>query len=328
MINNSYDGDYDFLVREIIIALRGDLSQRSLSKKLGFTFNQVGKWESGFTHVKWDDFLNLCLQLNLPVENSFRLLFFGNYEKFSVTSSLLGLDKFLGLSSNLDYSENKELKKWISGTVVPHFSSVLRALDTRPSVLIGWLSFFLDVSKVTSLKKSYGEFLLRIDTVLSEPNCVYVNAALQLRFYKDLESHDEVLLASHAACSVSELRKTLILMKNQGIISFDGRKYIACPFDFSFSSLPMLKLRSLIKHTTDLAAKRYSLIPAKVNPIKTPNLSVSSVRVTAMSATASRKAGDLIAKFHNEMANIVKEDHLPKDNVQICIVHSFASNIE
>jgi transcriptional regulator with XRE-family HTH domain len=328
MINNSYKGDYDFLVREIIIVLRGKISQRSLSKKLGFSFNQVGKWESGFTNIKWDDFLNLCLHLNLPIENSFQLLFYYSFEKFNIKSSLVCLEKFLGLSSNSEYIENKEIKKWISGKVAPHFSSILRAFDTRPSMLIGWLSFFLDCSKIYSLKKSYEEFLLRIDTVLNDPNCVYVNAALQLRFYKDLKFHDDKLLASHAACSVSELRKTLALLNEHGIISFDGKKYIACAFDFSFSALPMLKLRSLTKYTTELAAHRYSLIPAKVNPVRTPNLSVSSVRVTAMSSSASRQVAELIAKFHNEMANIVKEDRLPKDNVQIFILHSFASNIE
>jgi transcriptional regulator with XRE-family HTH domain len=327
MSNTQASIDFEQLAQEIFCHLRGDLTQRQFSEKLGFSFNQVGKWEAGVTRLKWEDFLHLCKVTQLPIENSFHQFFWIFEDEINVINTVQILEKCLALSSTSEFTDRGLVKKWLSGHLAPDFSKILRAFDTRPSMLLGWLSFFLDCNQIPSLKGHYENFLTRLESVLHDPNCVYVNAALHLRFYRESSVHDEVLLAEHAACSVKELRHTLSLLKSKDIIRFDGVKYYPCPFDFSFSALPSAKLRGLTKYTTDLAANRYRTTPILKDPLKTPNYSMSSVRVVAMSATASRKVSDLIIKFHNEVGEILKEDKLPSDNVQIILLHSFASNI-
>jgi transcriptional regulator with XRE-family HTH domain len=319
--------DYQILSQEIVRYLRGKINQRVFSKKLGYSFNQVGKWESGVTQIKWHDFLILADFLKLPIEKSFRMLFSSATEKFNYKNSLTILDRHLVLRSNVDYPEHKHVIKWIKGTSQPHFASILQALDTRPSMLMGWLSYFADCRQVPCLLEKQDLFMARIEAVLKDPNCVYVNSALHLRPYYELKEHDENLLAQHAACTIDQLRKTLKSMLDAKIIRFDGKKYLPCPFDFSFSALPLAKLRPLTKYTTQLAADAYPSVPVQIDTDITKTLSLSSVRVVAMSPSASRRVGDLITQFHNQMAEIVKEDHLPKENVQILILHSFASNL-
>lgn len=312
---------------QILKSLRGNLSQRELSQKLGYSFNQVGKWESGATLIKWSDFFKLSDVLELPLEKSFRSIFTAASETFNERNSIRILDTHLVLRDSQIFVEYKSVSKWINGSSSPHFISILNAFNTRPGMLIGWLSYLLDCSQISELKDHYEDFLLRIETVYNDPNCVYVNAALQVRAYQDLMEHDDVVLATQAACTVSELKKTLQLLMKANIITWNGKKYEPCPFDFSFSNLPIARLRTFTKYSTQLAAEMYPTMPVKIDPIKTKNQSVSSVRVVAMSPSASRQVASLIAKFHNEISEIVKQDQLPKENVQILLLHSFASNI-
>ncbi len=42
---------------------------------------------------------------------------------------------------------------------------------------------------------------------------------------------------------------------------------------------------------------------------------------------AARKVGELVARFHSEVADVVGNDSGEKQNVQIILLHSFASNL-
>ena len=90
--------NYQQLAEQIVRHLRGDITQRQLSANLGFTFNQVGKWESGATQIKWDDFLYLCKILEVPIEKYFRNTFWMIDTEFNALSTIISLDNNLGLS--------------------------------------------------------------------------------------------------------------------------------------------------------------------------------------------------------------------------------------
>lgn len=319
--------NYEILSIEILILLRGDRSQREFSHLLGYSFNQVGKWESGVTKFKWSDFVDMALILKLPIETSFRQLFWSSEGSITPKNTLKILEAGLNLQEALDFKNKYMIKKWIAGTSSPSLSQVLETIDTRPAVLIGWLSYFIDCSQLNSLKKAYLAFELRLKMISDDPNCVFVNAALKLDLYKKFPKHNEEFLAENAACSIKELRKTISTLKKLDIITFDGSFYSPSPFDFSFSRLPIAKIRNVTKYATDLAAKKYPVKPIVIDRKKTPNKSISSYRVAAMSEEASIKVNDLVSKFHNDVADIVDKDYFSKTNVQIIVMHSFASNI-
>jgi hypothetical protein len=46
-----------------------------------------------------------------------------------------------------------------------------------------------------------------------------------------------------------------------------------------------------------------------------------------MSSEASKAVMDLMVKFHNDVAQVLKSDRGPKDHVRLMILHSFVSNI-
>lgn len=320
--------NYQKLAEELIIYLRGKRKQRELSSNLGFSFNQVGKWESGVTQIKWTHFTQLCLYLKIPIYDHIQYFFWTLNDDYSTASCLRAIDKSIQLQKSSDKDNSKLLKKWLGKKLEPDLSEVLKIIDSHPGVLIGWLGRFLDCSKIETLKLAFDRLQVASEAIMDNPLSVYVNAALQLEAYKKSPTHDEKFLAEHATCTTQELRTLLSKMLKAGIIHFDGKKYLSRSsqfFSFSFSQNP--NLRGLTKYTTDLASQRYSLIPATRPDPRKFNYSAGSVRVAALSEKMATQVGELVKEFHGRMADLLKQDNEPKTNVQVILIHSFASNI-
>lgn len=321
--------NYSHLAIEILKSLRGDLSQRDLSSRLGFSFNQVGKWESGVTQIKWEDFIHVCEILQLPIEQHFRKLFWTFEGEFNPSHALTVFTENINLNLQKKKKYQLMFKKWAVGDIHPDLAEVLEIIDLAPSILVAFLSPFIDCSKITSLTARYAQYSTQLELVAQDPLCVFVNAALQLKEYQSLLKHDDYILAYHATCSVAHLQRVLRLMTTYGIISFDGKKYLPNAFDFSFSAVPDIKLRGLTKYVTDLASTRYTTQPVRGTPgALERNPSVSSVRVNALSKEAAKKVMDLVHDFHTKVTQVVQEDKgQNKNNVQVVLIHSFASTV-
>ena len=320
--------DYYLLTREFIKELRGNHSQRELSELLELSYNKVGKWESGVTQVKWTDFLKILKALNYSIEETLKIIFYNFKGNYNPSEILSYLEAFLALQSINNDLIKKLLKKWKRNNVSPDLAEVLIVLDFRPSMLIGFLSFFIDCSKIQTIKKSYDKFIEHLNMLSEDPNVIYVNEALKVKEYRDLEKHDSKLLARHSSCSLEDLKKTLEQQVKIGYIVFDGKKYYPAPFDYSFSTLSTPKIRKFNKYTFDLVAQKYPLDRNSCLPGHIFNSSVSSNRVVALSRDASLKINQLVTKFHNEVGEIVKKDDLEKENVQIVSLASVVSAIE
>lgn len=322
---------YQKISQEILISLRGSKTQRQLSEELGFSFNQVGKWESGVTRLKWDEFIYICQKLGLNLEDSISFFCCGAPSFAEDATNEHYWLKTLQLISTLTDQESlpwpkRTIKRWQNGDTAPSLADVLRMLNSRPSLMIGWLAQLIDCSKIPSLSQAYEELVKRIDLVLEDPICVYVNAALQLEVYRQLPVHDEVLLSHHSTCSVEHLRELLQKMLLNDIITFKNGKYYPCPFDFSFSTSRNPKIRTLTHYTTSLAASRYPLLPKQQKPNLILNHARGSVRVCAISKKASAEIQNLIMKFHSDVANVVAHDNDTKTGVQVVLAHTFPSN--
>lgn len=320
------DLEFQRLAEEILITLRGEFSQRELSEKLGFTFNQVGKWESGATKIKWDDFFHLAEALRLPLEENFRRLFYPVFEgEFTPPRAFERITQ--STTAKLSLWPAATLRRWLKGESSPLFADVLRVLGSSPGVLFAWLETLVDCTKIPSLREDYVAFQARLELVTSDPTCVYINAALKVQGYKDSPTHDEMLLAEHAACTVEHLRETLRAMVQHGVIRIEHGKYLPCPFDFSFGASRAYKARSLMKSSLNLLASRYSPLPAHVTSNYFANPSMGSIRVVALSKSMALKIAAEITAFNAKIAALVAADTEPKDAVQVIMLNSVPSNI-
>lgn len=320
--------DYQLLAQEILRTIRKDHSQRELSQKLGYSFNQVGKWESGATQIKMDDFILFSQSLNIEIEKHFRSSYSFFNPEFSVPTLIQTLDITINFNTILDKNFHRTLLKWKNGTTVPDFAEILKLMGRSSPTLLGWLALFLDCESIPILREPHQALLKNIDVILTDPVVGYINAALQLSEYKNLETYNEVFLAEHSACTINQLRSGLELLLKQGMITFENNKYHPCPFDFSFPGMRNPKLRNLTKHTLHLAHERYPSSDYVKKSDKDYGPSMGAVRVTAVSNQAAEKIAEMISNFHNAIGEVVRLDKKnPKEHVQIIILQSIPSNI-
>jgi transcriptional regulator with XRE-family HTH domain len=320
------DVDFTLLAIEIIRALRGKVSQRELSQLLGYSFNQVGKWENGSTQIKYVDFFRICLLLNVPLEHAFRQTFSTLPSNFDLHSTLVAIDKEINPLFLHDRKYQAKVKSWISNKTSPDFSEILKLIGQQSNILLAWLSHLLPMEKITLLKEHYKNFM-SLAEILSDPLVVYINAALHLHDYQKMTEHSDLYISKHAACTVEEVKETLKRLTAKRIITYKNHKYYPYPQHFNVAGLKNFKYRGLTYQTSLLAARRYPSLHAKLDrsAVKTPG--ISTVRVTAVSVKAAEKVQHLISQFVNEVTEILRQDTDPKDNVQAFILHFFPSNI-
>lgn len=212
----------------------------------------------------------------------------------------------------------------------PKLEDVFELIDSRPYILTGWISQFVDCKKILSMKSEFQKFERALAVVSNESLSGFVNAALQLQEYMDSPTHSNDILLDHVACSESELNRILSILQKNRIIEFNGKKYYPKFQSLSFSLLPNKNLRPLYQHVHSFIDSRFKSSPASSYPEsnkKTINFSMASVRIAPLSKRASKKAAELVSKFHHEMGKIVEEDSEPKTNVQVVLIHSVPTSI-
>lgn len=318
---------YQRVVQEILVQLRGSKTQRAFSQELGYTFNQVGKWESGATKLKWLDFVDLCKKIDLPLLDHCVFYFSRNYDEFSIENIAQHVLESYG---KVDLGHAKlvqRLERWSSGKVQMNLQDFLEALDSYPSSMFAWLSLFLDCENIPTIQDEYQNFVKCMEAVADNPTLIFINAALNVLHYQNLDQHDERVLARHACMQPKDLRDGLQKMVDLRIIKFDGRKYYPSPFDFSFSNLRHKRLRKFHKYSTMLAGLGYSLEPFAPKEYEQTNDSRTSTRVNAVSQDAAIKITELISQFHNDVTDVIQSDRGNKNNVQMIVLHSVASTL-
>lgn len=319
--------DYQTLAVEIIKHLRKEMSQRELSERLRYTFNQVGKWESGATQIKFCDFLDIANALNIPIEKHFRDSFWYIGDEFTTANFIKAMRFSLDLNTLQSKAFKKSHEKWLQGMAEPDFAEVLTMMGTAQGALISWLSRFVDCEEIPCLREIFRSYLRRIDTLIENPHVAFIAAALQLDAYKNLPRHDDAFLLEHAACTLDELRGGLRALVHSGLVGIQNKKYVPMSFDFSFPGVRNPKLRLLAKRALSLTAARYPLPETVLTDEGPNNTTMGSIRVTELSTEAAEQVAILIADLHNSISEIIRKDHGRKNNVQVIVMQSFPSNI-
>ena len=54
---------------QILDVLLKNRNLPSLSKKMGYNFNQLSRWQKNSKKLKWHEFVDLCYQLKIPLDS-------------------------------------------------------------------------------------------------------------------------------------------------------------------------------------------------------------------------------------------------------------------
>jgi transcriptional regulator with XRE-family HTH domain len=143
---------------EILKSLRGKRSARAFSKQLGFTSNQVGRWESRHARFTWHDFLYVCKKMNVPFPQYVEETWF-YFEPVTdvkkLTRFLLSGDNITSLSKAWGVSR-PTLNRWLKGKPSPPAGIILALIEEGPLSLDALVSKIVARSRQTAaLKKAF-----------------------------------------------------------------------------------------------------------------------------------------------------------------------------
>lgn len=211
----------DGVRRELLHALRGRRSQEQLSRKLGFGFNQVYRWEGGKTRMSWSQFVEYCrvCQRRLPqalehvglgTQVSAKALMEAvgaNVARPSRVAALLGVSRFTW-------------SRWMQGRAEPTADQMLLLIH----FVFGLLPEFAEklAGHLEALPSIRGELerRRRERAVLSQhPEAALVIPVLELPVYRNLPKHREGVVAQAAGLSGVEVRRCLAALLQAGMVT-------------------------------------------------------------------------------------------------------------
>lgn len=316
--------EYEQIAIELITYLRDEIPQRELSQSLGYSFNQVGKWESGHTRIKWENFCDLLEFRGVDVKEILAQKVDAPLAKLNYRSDIYRyIIEAYSLTEVIDPIKRKLVRKLInSKNKTNDLATVLELLDLREHMLIFQLSNFFSCKGIPSLETRFNFYTSRLDAIAETPQIPIVRACLELTSYQKLDKHDDEFIQVQSGLSLMDVVKCLAIMKEHQEIEFiDGKYKIIGPgYSFSHSSNP--KLRKFNQEIFHRVAQSYPINLAEWDMGHVKNANRSAVFVLPLSRTASVEISELLRHTHGQIHEILKKDQQeyknePKENVQL-----------
>lgn len=222
---------YTLAKRQLLHCLRGDEKQEDVSRRLGFRFNQYGKWESGFKQMKWKEFLFVCARFERDIKTALRDLgLASDGQSLSAKLIVRALLKKNGLDLNQESAEKLGigktlLKRLVKGDAEPSLEFIFKLFDFTPGYLAFFTTRILDGEELEIFAKEIKE-LRAVDSLLAEnPQLVILIGALHLKQNQQNSPLFIEALSKSMGSSVKECEKYLSLAMKNGLIEFKNQTY-------------------------------------------------------------------------------------------------------
>jgi len=259
--------DFTTLTREIVKGLRGDRTQREINDKLGVTFNQMAKWESGEKRLLWKEFLQLCHILGIDMRPVFIAPFryFGDVEEGGeVILYLSGHKKVADIAREMNISRDK-VSRWLNRKQDPEFEDMLCAIRTFiPGLLINFIEFFISLKQVPTLVQEYKGELDFKEYLMKNPVAMVVARYLQMEDYNSQGGHKDGSIAKNIGITIEKEREILTRLLDYKIITFEDGRYKILPgfLQFRIRYEDTLPIRQFYMDRGKSFLTKYNRMPA------------------------------------------------------------------
>lgn len=324
--------DYQRIKVELLIALRGEYSQTQASELLGYSYNQVRRWEQLTKQCRWDEFCGYCHKLAVPLDavTSWVLLPIDgkSYSKLIVTNYLMALRARFPemtleqLAKKLNTSVSV-LKRYIHGDIFPDLEFVLAFLDLKQNWLSQFVYELLEDRPSPYLRSYFAKDQKKVDAKLEQPLSAAVECCLDLASYKQLPLHSDSFIADKVGCTAKDVQIILKSMCQVGttILNKDG-KYVPNFQTINTECFDRKKsLRALQFWTQRSLMRLQDDEPISRGPVP----SATAYRVAPASINAMRKIREIIIRANDEIINALEQDDNPTQDVQIVLMHAFSA---
>jgi transcriptional regulator with XRE-family HTH domain len=317
--------NYSKTKKEILIVLRGDLSQKDMSLKLGYKFNQYHKWESDLKWLRWDEFIDLLLSCHIPYQNTFKLLFSydGDPKDLKKFFSVLCAGRTMREVGAIVGHNEAIIRRWIKNDISPSVETVFKLINELTNGFFEFVNQLVDITKIPSLKLKYQELMAQKLVEIQYPFASAIEACLQLEEYKNLLAHSDKWIANRILVSESLVKKTLSLLLKAGtIIKKDNKYHINNPW----ISVPGLTLEQVAKvdhYWTQRCLDRYKSPNGVPYSPEGQSTNIRSFRISPVSTKCAKDIQQVLIETSKQILKIIQSDTHKKDKVAVYVSHFF-----
>ena len=219
--------DYHSLQKEILVHLRGERSQEKISRKLGFTFNQVYRWESGITQLRWVDFVALSEIYKVKLDSSIKDCFsyFGDTnDSAALTRHFIAKNPQSLIATQLGVSRSN-VSRWLSGSLVPSLPHMLALIDFSAPEFFRFIEMLTGTHDLPSIQQELKLERKQSDIYFQFPWVSVLLSAIGMDEYQ--KSPSDEFLAQKSKLSPQIVRQTLLGLEEAQLLYNENGKWIA-----------------------------------------------------------------------------------------------------
>lgn len=317
---------YAKLVRLVIKEIRGKSTQKKMSEKLGYSFNQWHKWESGQKTLMLKDLKKIALELKINLNLPMQII--ADVEDFTSKSSGYLVKKIIqkyGGFNSLQAQKRLSLSKATLHRIVTsrrdvEVAFIFECLGELSSTLPFFISFLAKNYKDSSLREVIYKMTRQVHLEGDFPWLSTIEACLETKQYKKLASHSDKFIANQLGLSTAAVKQGLnLLIENQAITK------IADKYELNFKRVDMetsiVDSAKFANFWTRICTKRYNTIDGVPSTRKG-----WSSRVFPVSEEAHDEIVRLKDRFISDMTSVLQRDsERTKTKVQVFILHFFSN---
>jgi transcriptional regulator with XRE-family HTH domain len=294
-------------------------STSALSKRMGFHFDKVRRWQNGSKQLRWNEFCDLCDSTKKPLSESlastFGLIFKSkkqinkivyHLKTFSQVKSVSCLCETLGISK-------AALQRYINGESYPDVEFVLAMMDLRP----GFLNEFVECFTKKEISAT--------QSMISLPWAGAVANAASLKKHLSLPEHSSSWIAGFLRISESQVNEAIKLMESLGLIERRG-PHFAPTLSRTIglqSAHQSVDFARYLKYWLKVASARYDTkdgIPKNVTG--SPNN--GGFRIFASSEESAARVSEIINSAEQAIHDLLVQDKNEKVDVRVFLFQHFS----
>lgn len=222
--------DYRSIARRLIRSVRGRRQSSVLSRRLGFSYDKVGRCESGSLRFSWVEFVRLCECCGClkALERSMGFLTLsGRVEDLGDTARLMA--QLLAGPSPVQMAEQLGMtevtvRRWVQGKRIPDLEHVLQLLDLGFRSLPEFLRELLPAEKLRQFFPEVEQHLRTCALFGAEPMAVCALVTLSLPEFA--HGFREGVVAQKLALSLERERELVRALEDTGLVVREGSRLV------------------------------------------------------------------------------------------------------
>jgi transcriptional regulator with XRE-family HTH domain len=301
----------------IIREIRGIKSQNYVNSRLGFSSNQMSRWERGQAKMDWYSFNLFCKVLKIDLQTIFDRFFHYSQDINNITSLIKHIigNMHLGEVANKTGVSESKLRRWLrddSVVSLQDFISFLYHLDEIQFLHI--ISSIIDIKKIPELEQRVHQSEIIIRVFMEYPDISLILLALESKTYIETKDNCTSILSKATGLNEKIVTKLLKLAEDSMIIKKKDQKFF-CDIDYPLfnpsSDLEMLGPR---KHWITKS------IEAMDKSIETKNKDIFKTIIFKVNEEKRVKLTKLYLSFFKDVNEIINNEITTEDE-QLCALN-------